>query len=426
MAMRSLAKWPTGLAVALSAPLAVAQSNLGDLLDAGGKRLSAEDFKRELVQRVLVGPTPLGSELEIVYAPTGSIQGIGGNPLDTPGSFRRTMPVSGEWKLGDGERICSQMQITPTTGMPTTLAARCQFWFKLGDVYFVSDSDFDRRATILKRTIKPGSAVAAAPDDLGQLLDAGGRKLSVAEFRRDLAQRTIAGPLPNGGEVELMYADNGSIQGVAQAYPNFPWNSTVGGEWSTGEGNRVCTAMQIRPASAQVIVVPLRCQTWFRLGHDYYVADSDTDRRAKVLRRTIKPGSAVATVPNDLGQLLDAGGRKLSVAEFKRDVVQRPLVGPSSLGGEFEIVYLINGSVQATGTGAGYAQPLSMSLVTWDGEWKPDEFERICVEMRSAPYGRAKVVPRQCQLWFKLGESYYIADSDSDRRAKIWRRTIKR
>ena len=34
------------------------------------------------------------------------------------------------------------------------LPPRCQFWFKLGDTYFLSDSDTDRSAKVLSRTIK--------------------------------------------------------------------------------------------------------------------------------------------------------------------------------------------------------------------------------------------------------------------------------
>jgi Ni/Co efflux regulator RcnB len=46
--------------------------------------------------------------------------------------------------------------------------------------------------------------------------------------------------------------------------------------------------MQIQ-AGLSGVNLPQRCQYWFKLGDAYFLADSDTDRRAKVLRRTLKP-----------------------------------------------------------------------------------------------------------------------------------------
>lgn len=53
-------KLALGVALLLCAPLAGAQTNLGELLDAGAKQLSTEEFRQELVQRTIVGPTPTG------------------------------------------------------------------------------------------------------------------------------------------------------------------------------------------------------------------------------------------------------------------------------------------------------------------------------------------------------------------------------
>jgi hypothetical protein len=47
------------------------------------------------------------------------------------------------------------MRIMAPTYSATTLPPRCQYWFKLGDVYFLADSDTDRRAKVLRRTLKP-------------------------------------------------------------------------------------------------------------------------------------------------------------------------------------------------------------------------------------------------------------------------------
>jgi hypothetical protein len=137
---------PVGFALVLWVPLAAAQSNLGELLDAGAKMLSAEEFRQELVQRVMVGRTPSGGgNLEIMYANNGVIQGLGSQPpfMNTP------QPLSGEWKIDDSGKICTSMSI-----LTVNLPYRCQFWFKYAEQYFLSDSDSDRRARVLSRTVK--------------------------------------------------------------------------------------------------------------------------------------------------------------------------------------------------------------------------------------------------------------------------------
>jgi len=126
-------------------PFAWGQATLGAVLDAGAKRMSPADFEAQIVQRVLVGPSPSGGELEIMYASNGTVQGTGRHPTF---SGIPVAGIGGEWKI-ENERACSSMRIG---GIP--LPYRCQIWFKLGDKYFVSDSDTDRSAKVLSRTIK--------------------------------------------------------------------------------------------------------------------------------------------------------------------------------------------------------------------------------------------------------------------------------
>ena len=63
--------------------------------------------------------------------------------------------VSGDWTVDESEKICTAMKIGSANGTITILPSRCQFWFKLGDAYFLSDLDSDRRAKVLRRTFKP-------------------------------------------------------------------------------------------------------------------------------------------------------------------------------------------------------------------------------------------------------------------------------
>jgi hypothetical protein len=130
----------------------VAQSNLGELLDAGAKKLSVDEFKEEVVQRVLVGPTPAGGTIEVLYARTGVIQGVGRYSDVTA----RLAPISGEWTTDDSGRVCTAMRIGAVGGAigGVMLPARCQVWFKYRDQYFLSDSDTDRSVKVLGRTVK--------------------------------------------------------------------------------------------------------------------------------------------------------------------------------------------------------------------------------------------------------------------------------
>ena len=143
------------MAMLLWAPLGAAQTNLGQLLDAGGKLLSLEEFRQELVQRVLVGPTPTGGSLEVVYTSGGTIQGKGTVPGGT-GFLYNNSPYDGNWTGGENQTVCATMNIRPAGGGGSvTLPRRCQFWFRIGERYYVSDSDTDRSAKVLVRTIKP-------------------------------------------------------------------------------------------------------------------------------------------------------------------------------------------------------------------------------------------------------------------------------
>jgi len=38
----------------------------------------------------------------------------------------------------------------------------------------------------------------------------------------------------------------------------------------------------------QRVILPFRCQYWFKYKDEYFIADSDSDPKAKVLRRTVK------------------------------------------------------------------------------------------------------------------------------------------
>ena len=105
-------------ALLLCAPLAVAQSNLGELLDVGARKLTVDEFKAELVQRRLVGQTPSGAAtLEIFYGKNGAIAGEALNP-DMVG-LRRSL-VNGRPTTMDGYARAShspEVQMKPSAAV---------------------------------------------------------------------------------------------------------------------------------------------------------------------------------------------------------------------------------------------------------------------------------------------------------------------
>jgi hypothetical protein len=156
--MTRLAKLPFLLALLACARFAVAQGTLGELLDAGARKLSVEEFQKELVQRLIVGPSPTRGTLELIYGSNGVVQGIGTPAPNAPTVARETQ-ILGQWTIGENGTVCTSMRISSQPGGSLGMTGgyfppRCQFWFKLGDMYFLSDSDTDRSMKVLSRTLK--------------------------------------------------------------------------------------------------------------------------------------------------------------------------------------------------------------------------------------------------------------------------------
>ena len=98
-------------------------ANLGQLLNAGGKVMSPQQFKDEVIQRLLVGMLPSGAEIEMLHASSGMVAGSllsGGTTQSGGGGIvvgrgygaPQNWPVSGRWSIDDSDRICASLQIT--------------------------------------------------------------------------------------------------------------------------------------------------------------------------------------------------------------------------------------------------------------------------------------------------------------------------
>lgn len=156
--MLGMSRVLVALTVAVFTSSVIAQRTVGEVLDAGGKKLSDAQFNAEITQRLIVGPTPTGGSVQIVYGANGVVAGSGTIP-NAPSRLIDRTQVSGEWNIDAEGRVCAKMQFRTEGGGPGParmdfLPPRCQVWFKLGPQYFVADTESDRSAKVLVRTLK--------------------------------------------------------------------------------------------------------------------------------------------------------------------------------------------------------------------------------------------------------------------------------
>ena len=153
--MRTFVTASVGTLLAVLASAAWAQSTLGQLLDNGAIKLTAEDFKQQVVGRILEGPGrgvvpgPIASQ-EIVYLDGGLIRGAGQASVQggaTGGAA--TFSIEGTWAIDEQQRVCQS-----TRAGSVVLAPRCHFWYRQSGKFFFADSDTDRSAPLTLRSLK--------------------------------------------------------------------------------------------------------------------------------------------------------------------------------------------------------------------------------------------------------------------------------
>ena len=132
--------------MALASAPALAQTNLGELLDAGGKKLSKQEVEAALSGAALSGDMPSGATFQTDYKSDGTYSGAFTSPQN-----KRNGTTFGKWTVDDAGKVCTDGTIRLYENQPQKI---CAFYFKSGDQYFVSTSDSDRGAGIMKRTIK--------------------------------------------------------------------------------------------------------------------------------------------------------------------------------------------------------------------------------------------------------------------------------
>ena len=135
--------------VGLGSTGAVAQNTLGELLDAGGKKLSKEEVVTTFSGAQVTGLTSGGGQQELAYKADGSVSGS--MQLAKGGG----VGIVGTWKVDDKGRLCTE---STQSGLRGSLRAGndevCNFYFVSSDQHYAAKSDSDRSSPILKRTIK--------------------------------------------------------------------------------------------------------------------------------------------------------------------------------------------------------------------------------------------------------------------------------
>lgn len=131
------------MVMGLWSALAIAQSTLGELLDAGGKKLSKEQVRTALIGAHVTGKTFAGSTVETDYKADGTYSGF--STLAQGGS----MGIDGTWKVDDGGKLCVEFRVPSGR-----INSSCAFYYTLSDQYYVSESDSERNSPVVKRALK--------------------------------------------------------------------------------------------------------------------------------------------------------------------------------------------------------------------------------------------------------------------------------
>ena len=131
--------------VGLTSTTALAQNTVGEVLDAGGKKLSKAELVPVLVGGNISGPTQGGRQMQVDYKADGTLAG------NVQTANYKNAGRYGTWTVDDSGMLCV---VLTTSGRVNSEAKSCGFFFNVGNQYFVSVDTGDRGARVLPRTIK--------------------------------------------------------------------------------------------------------------------------------------------------------------------------------------------------------------------------------------------------------------------------------
>lgn len=125
------------------ANVAQAQETVGEILDAGWKKLPKVELVPLLSGASMSGEsfTVKGNSIHFDYSADGTVSGYSLNPMGQKSNS------AGTWKVDDSGKFCRDM--TRQNGQRW---GDCRFFFKRDEVYFAAETD-NRSAKVEKRAI---------------------------------------------------------------------------------------------------------------------------------------------------------------------------------------------------------------------------------------------------------------------------------
>lgn len=141
--MGAWAKWLVVVVVTCSGS-AMAQSNLGELLDMGAKQIPKDQLVSLLSGLTMSGESfnNQGGTIRFDYSADGTVSG--GLRTADGREFRST----GTWKVDDSGKFCREMVRANGTHW-----GDCRYFFKLADAYYAAETN-DRGTKIEKRLLE--------------------------------------------------------------------------------------------------------------------------------------------------------------------------------------------------------------------------------------------------------------------------------
>ena len=131
--------------VVTSSTTALAQTTLGEVLDAGGKKLTKEEILAAVAGANISGPTQGGGTMQADYKSDGTFSG---SQQTTAGKGRGRF---GTWTVDDSGLYCTEITISGAITQPDKSCGYLQAW---GSILCRRRRSDDRGARVLPRTIK--------------------------------------------------------------------------------------------------------------------------------------------------------------------------------------------------------------------------------------------------------------------------------
>jgi hypothetical protein len=128
--------------------------------------------------------------------------------------------------------------------------------------------------------------------------------------------------------------------------------------------------------------------------------------------------STTALAQNTVGEVLDAGGKKLTKDEFVAAIVDSNISGPTQGGGQVQVNY------KADGTFAGNVQSAQGKNGGRYGTWTIDVSGKLCTDATTSVYGTRQ--NQGCAFLFKLGDRYFVAVDTDTRDTRVLPRAINK